>query len=1223
MRRLLLGIAIVLMTGSAWATDYYVNATTGSDSYNGLAPVYDGTNGPKATIQAGINAAAAGDIINVAAGTYSQNVTVNKTLTILASAGAILAGAGSGNGLLINAANVTVDGLEITNFSIGVRSFGGPANFGNLTIQNANLHHNTQNGILLVYDTFGTVAVSNCQIKNNGQNGIGIANNAHLTLLDIADTQVANNGHHGLFLAQANIAAVEIENSSFDGSTTSGFAGIAFTTTASTIGSFSVSGGSISGNKGTGLAIVQVATVFTSLTLDGVTIQNNGESGIMLGGGARTGSLTLQNATLQGNAWEEMDLSGGWFGAFTVTGATTITNNFFAKTGAAWAALYVGNLASFGTTPVINNNSFSGYGFVISQNAASTLDASGNWWGTNVAGSVKARANGGSKVDYTPWLHVATDTDGAAGFQGDFAYLNVDDDSPQVGSVGRIQEGVNAATATVNVISGTYVEQVTITKSLHLLGAGAATTTIKAPATIPVASNPASTVIDVNGAGVNAEINGFAVSGPGPTGCGSIGAGIFVRGTAYANIHDNKVLDIRDNPISGCQNGIGILVGRASFATSGTATIKNNEVASYQKGGIVVSNTGSDATIEDNIVTGAGAVTFIAQNGIQVSAGATGTINRNTINGHSYTPFTYVSTGMLLYGSNANTDENVLNENQVGIYHINGSGTHQKNSVSATAVGTGSPGFWGMVVDPGDVLRTTPSPFEDGGSSVSLGKGGIGSTLAATYTYLLNQNVVNSDGSAGGVGIEADALGTDVVNFTATTNTVSNWEYGIYLYKDAGATLNANIIDCNQIFGNTAYGLYNSTGVDANAVGNWWGAGNGPSGNGPGSGDAVSENVTFAPWGTDASCGGSLSHNFVFLADYVSIERSKQIPSQGDIHSNGKIDFLRGDPTVFEGNLTAVGKITIGKENTIDGYAHSAGIVSVHPTSKVLGGTLSGAPISAQPLPSFSYTAGGASKTIPQNGTLTLAPGSYNVVTMNGWSTLKLSSGDYYLNQLRYLGEEAVIEIDVSNGPVTVNVVSNLQLGKDIAVQIVPDGEAGSTKVTFNTRQTTTMTIGKEAYVLGNINAPAATVVLSNNSQFRGGLCAKALQVKRDVFFLHHFSSGTLPGPGDLPKSIDGESEETAAVVTAYELAQNYPNPFNPSTVIRFALPEAGPVTLAIFNSMGQRVRTLVSGQLNSGWHNVMWDATDDHGTRLASGVYLYVIKAGSYTAHRKLVLMK
>ncbi|MDZ7268990.1 MAG: right-handed parallel beta-helix repeat-containing protein [candidate division KSB1 bacterium] len=803
--------------------------------------------------------------------------------------------------------------------------------------------------------------------------------------------------------------------------------------------------------------------------------------------------------------------------------------------------------------------------------------------------------------------------------------------NPTTDAKKTIQNAVNTVNVggNVHVASGTYVEQVTITKSLHLLGAGAPTTIVKAPATIPAASNPASTVIDVNGAGVSAEITGFTVSGPGPTGCGSIGAGIFVRGNAHADIHHNKVLDIRDNPISGCQNGIGILVGRASFATSGTATIRNNEIAGYQKGGIVVSNVGSNATIEDNTVTGAGAVNFIAQNGIQVSAGATATLTRNTVSGHSYPPFSYVATGMLLYGSNVDTDDNTLSENQVGIYHINGSGTHQSNSVSATAAGTNSPGFWGIVVDPGTVVRTQPSPFEDGSASTSLGKGGRGSTLAATYTYLLDQNVVNSDGSAGGVGVEADALGSDVVNFTATGNTVSNWEYGIYLYKDAGATLNANIIDCNKIYGNTAYGLYNSTGVEANAVGNWWGAANGPGGSGPGSGDAVSTEVNFAPWGTDANCGGLLYHNYVFLADYVSIERSKQVPSKGDIHSNGKIDFMRGDPTVFEGNLTAVGNINIGKENTIDGYAHAAGTVTVHATSTVLDGVLSGAAISAQPIPAMSYSAGGPSVTVPQNGTVTLAPGSYNVVTMNGWSTLKLSSGDYYLNQLKYVGEESVIEIDVSNGPVIVNVVSSLQLGKDIAIQIVPDGEAGSTKVVFNTLQTTTMTIGKEAYVLGSINAPSATVVLSNNSQFRGGLCAKAIQVKRDVFFLHHFSSGTLPGPGDLPKPHDSESEETAAVVTQYELAQNYPNPFNPGTVIKFALPQVGRVQLHIYNSTGQLVRTLVDGEMAQGWHELSWDGRDQTGQTMATGIYLYRLTAQDasggtlFSETRRMIMVK
>ena len=91
----------------------------------------------------------------------------------------------------------------------------------------------------------------------------------------------------------------------------------------------------------------------------------------------------------------------------------------------------------------------------------------------------------------------------------------------------------------------------------------------------------------------------------------------------------------------------------------------------------------------------------------------------------------------------------------------------------------------------------------------------------------------------------------------------------------------------------------------------------------------------------------------------------------------------------------------------------------------------------------------------------------------------------------------------------------------------------------------------------------------------------------------------------------------------SYQLEQNYPNPFNPSTTISFALPQAGEVTLSIFNTNGQLVKKLIAGEMNAGQHNLTWDATNEHGERVASGVYLYVIKAGEFTAQRKLVLMK
>ena len=85
-----------------------------------------------------------------------------------------------------------------------------------------------------------------------------------------------------------------------------------------------------------------------------------------------------------------------------------------------------------------------------------------------------------------------------------------------------------------------------------------------------------------------------------------------------------------------------------------------------------------------------------------------------------------------------------------------------------------------------------------------------------------------------------------------------------------------------------------------------------------------------------------------------------------------------------------------------------------------------------------------------------------------------------------------------------------------------------------------------------------------------------------------------------------------------FELSQNYPNPFNPSTTIKFAIPEATMVTLNVFNALGEEVALLVDGFMESGIHEVNFDAVG-----LNSGMYFYRLQAGDFNQVKKMTLLK
>lgn len=121
-----------------------------------------------------------------------------------------------------------------------------------------------------------------------------------------------------------------------------------------------------------------------------------------------------------------------------------------------------------------------------------------------------------------------------------------------------------------------------------------------------------------------------------------------VNNGGHVTVKRSFVHDIGEVPFNGTQHGVGIYF---AFDSGATGSISDNRVTRYQKGGIVVTGSSDSAQINHNTVLGLGPVDFIAQNGIEVGAGAKATVTNNTVTGNSYTGTNYASsTGILTFG---------------------------------------------------------------------------------------------------------------------------------------------------------------------------------------------------------------------------------------------------------------------------------------------------------------------------------------------------------------------------------------------------------------------------------------------------------------------------------------------------------------------------------------------------------------------------------------------
>lgn len=123
-----------------------------------------------------------------------------------------------------------------------------------------------------------------------------------------------------------------------------------------------------------------------------------------------------------------------------------------------------------------------------------------------------------------------------------------------------------------------------------------------------------------------------------------------------------------------------------------------------------------------------------------------------------------------------------------------------------------------------------------------------------------------------------------------------------------------------------------------------------------------------------------------------------------------------------------------------------------------------------------------------------------------------------------------------------------------------------------------------------------------------------------DRWFVYVADGSTVTLPVIVPNitPILDVTEIGDQIPTVYDLGQNYPNPFNPSTTIRFSLPEAGLVTLKVFNLLGQEVATLVNSEEAAGVYETTFDAS-----LVSNGVYFYTLKTKNFTSTKKMVLLK
>ncbi len=296
--------------------------------------------------------------------------------------------------------------------------------------------------------------------------------------------------------------------------------------------------------------------------------------------------------------------------------------------------------------------------------------------------------------------------------------------------------------------------------------------------------------------------------------------GIFAVDSS-GTISNNIIKGITHGPSNGIQSGVGIRV-TARAGNASNVTVNQNNLSDIQKNAMVITNTygGSavNANVTNNTVAGNGPVGYIAQNGIQVSSGASATVSGNNVSGYDYTPTTVAAIGVLVFDAGAVTvSNNVIHDLMEGMY-----------------------------------VENTQNVIVSGNSFTNYRDTAIVTLLGSSNGAYSGNTLLGKPGSFG------IYVADNSTNNAFTTSAIRNNQDGITVdYTGSGAptgnTFHQNCIAGNTTSGFTTVGTQVGGAIDA--TNNWWGRVNGA--NPPGNGDVITPPATInaTPFLTAAVAG--------------------------------------------------------------------------------------------------------------------------------------------------------------------------------------------------------------------------------------------------------------------------------------------------------------------------------------------------------------------------------